>query len=443
MSVEEISMVCKIREDTKITIYGLGHMGLPTAALLARSGLKILGVDVNPHIVKKINQAQSPILEPGLGEIIHETVKNSRLSASTNIEQASRQSEVHMVIVPTPIDENKAADLKSVEMACRSIAQGLDKGDLVIIESTVPPGTCQNLATPLLEESGLKVGLDFGLAYTPERALPNRTLDEMAHNPRVIGAIDDCSFEKASSLYQRITSGEIIRVKDLQTAEMVKLMENTYRDTNIALANEFALICESLDIDALEAIKAANHHPRVNIHVPGPGVGGHCLSIDPYFLVEIANEQGIDTPLIKTSRMVNENMPLEVARMAREALMEKDKKLRGSEFGILGVAYKGNVADARESPAEDLIRELLSSGGVVYAHDPYVPSELVESFGAKSVSLERVLDCDCVILMTGHDIYSHLEPSMIKKGVFICTQPILEPEKFRNADVVFRGVGRS
>jgi UDP-N-acetyl-D-mannosaminuronic acid dehydrogenase len=436
-------MACKIGEDTKITIYGLGHMGLPTAALLAKSGLKIIGADINPHIVKKINQARSPILEPGLDEIVHETVKNSYLSATTDMEEASRGSKVHLVIVPTPVDENKVADLNAVEMACLNIARGLKKGDLVIIESTVPPGTCQNLATPILEESGLKVGVDFGLSYTPERALPNKTLDEMAHNPRIIGAVDDCSFEKASSLYQRITSGKIIRVKDLQTAEMVKLMENTYRDTNIALANEFALICESLDIDVIEAIKAANHHPRVNIHVPGPGVGGHCLSIDPYFLVEIARKQGIDTPLIKTSRGVNENMPLEVARMAREALKEKGKDLRGSELGILGVAYKGNVADARESPAEDLIRELLSSGGVVYAHDPHVPSKVVESFGAQPVDLKRVLACDCVILLTDHDIYGQLEPSMIKKGVFICTRPILEPEKFRKAGVIFRGVGRS
>lgn len=436
-------MLCKIGEDTKITIYGLGHMGLPTAVLLAKSGLEILGADINPHIVEKINQARSPILEPGLDGMVHETVKNSQLSATTNMEEASMHSEVHMVIVPTPVDENKVADLKAVEMACRSIAKGLKEDDLVIIESTVPPGTCQNLATPLLEESGLKVGVDFGLAYTPERALPNRTLDEMTHNPRVIGAIDDCSFKKASSLYQRITSGKIIRVKDLQTAEMVKLMENTYRDTNIALANEFALICESLGIDSLEAIKAANNHPRVNIHIPGPGVGGHCLSIDPYFLVEIANKRGIDTPLIKTSRMVNENMPREVARMAREALKEKSKDLKGAELGILGVAYKGNVADARESPAEDLIRELISSGGVVYAHDPHVPSEVVESFGAQPVDLKRVLDCDCVILLTDHDIYGHIEPSMIKKGVFICTRPILEPEKFRKAGVTFRGVGRS
>jgi UDP-N-acetyl-D-mannosaminuronic acid dehydrogenase len=441
--LEEISMACKVGEDVKVTIYGLGHMGLPTAALLAKSGLKILGADINPQIVETINQGRSPILEPGLDEMVHETVKNSHLFATTDMGEASRHSEVHMVIVPTPVDENKVADLKAVEMACRSIARGLKKNGLVIIESTVPPGTCQNMVIPLLEESGLKVGADFGLAYTPERALPNNTLDEMAHNPRIIGAIDQCSVDKASSLYQRITSGKIIRVKDLKTAEMVKLMENTYRDTNIALANEFALICESLGIDALEAITAANHHPRVNIHTPGPGVGGHCLSIDPYFLVEIAKKQGIDTPLIKTSRMINENMPREVARMAREALKEKEKDLKEVDVGILGVAYKGNVADARESPAEDLIRELLSSGVVVYAHDPHVPSKIVESFGAKSADIKRILECDCVILVTDHDIYGRIEPSMIKKGLFICTRPILNPKIFRDAGVTFKGVGRS
>lgn len=436
-------MLCKVGEDIKVTIYGLGHMGLPTAALLARSGLKILGADINPQIVEQINQGRSPILEPGLDEMVHETVKSSHLSATTDMGEASRYSEVHMVIVPTPVDENKVADLKAVKIACQSIVKGLKEGDLVIIESTVPPGTCQNVVIPLLEESGLKVGVDFGLAYTPERALPNNTLEEMAHNPRIIGAVDQCSGDKASSLYQRITSGKIIRVTDLQTAEMVKLMENTYRDTNIALANEFALICESLGIDALEAIKAANHHPRVNIHTPGPGVGGHCLSIDPYFLVEIAKKQDIDTPLIKTSRMVNEKMPLEVARMARESLKEKGKDLKGATVGILGVAYKGNVADARESPAEDLIKELLSSGGVVYVHDPHVPSKIVESFGAIPADMSRTLQCDCVILVTDHDVYGQIEPSMVKKGLFICTRPILDPKTFREAGVTFKGVGRS
>ncbi|MEN6330193.1 MAG: nucleotide sugar dehydrogenase [Methanobacteriaceae archaeon] len=436
-------MVCKIDADKKVTIYGLGHMGLPTAALLARSGLKILGADINPQIVDIINSGRSPIMEPGLDDLVRETVKSTLLSATTNMGDASWHSAVHMVIVPTPVDENKVADLKAVEMACQSIAKGLKKDDLVIIESTVPPGTCQNLAIPLLEESGLLVGEDFGLAYTPERALPNHTLDEIAHNPRVIGAINECSLEKAASLYQRITSGKIIRVNDLLTAEMVKLMENTYRDTNIALANELALICESLGIDVLEAIKAANFHPRVNIHAPGPGVGGHCLSIDPYFLVETAKKQGLDTPLIKTSRMVNEKMPLEVARMAREALKEKGKDIKGSEIGILGVAYKGNVADARESPARDLIRELISSGGMIYAHDPHVSTEVVQSFGAIPADMEKILECDCVILVTDHDLYGQIEPSMIKKGLLICTRPLLDPELFRKAKVTFKGVGRS
>ncbi|MDD1763801.1 MAG: nucleotide sugar dehydrogenase [Methanobacteriaceae archaeon] len=436
-------MINKVGESTMVTIYGLGHMGLPTAALLAKSGLKVLGADINPQIVDTINDGFSPIMEPGLNEMVYETVKSSLLSATTNMGEASRNSEVHMVIVPTPVDENNVANLKAVELACSSIAEGLKKGDLVIIESTVPPGTCQNLAIPLLEEKGLIVGEDFGLAYTPERALPNNTIHEMTHNPRVIGGIDQWSVEKASLLYQRITIGKLIKVKDLLTAEMVKLMENTYRDTNIALANEFALICESLGIDALEAIKAANYHPRVNIHTPGPGVGGHCLSIDPYFLVEIAQKQGIDTPLINASRMVNEKMPLEVARMVREALEEKGKHLNSSEVGILGVAYKGNVADARESPAKTLIKELVSSGAMVYAHDPHVSVKTVESFGAKPTDMERALKCDCVVLVTDHHLYRQIKPSMIKNGLLICTRPILDPEIFREAGVTFKGVGRS
>ncbi|MEG3224867.1 MAG: UDP-N-acetyl-D-mannosaminuronic acid dehydrogenase [Methanobacteriales archaeon Met13] len=430
-----------IKEGTRVSIYGLGHMGLPTAALLAKSGLKVLGADINPQIVEAINKGLSPIMEPGLGELVGGTVKSGLLSATTNLKAASMDSEVHMVIVPTPVDEDKISDLRAVETACKSISHGLEKSDLVIIESTVPPGTCSHLSIPLLEESGLKAGKDFGIAYTPERALPNNTIYEMTHNPRVIGGIDKWSVESASSIYERITRGKIIKVRDLLTAEMVKLMENTYRDTNIALANEFALICESLGIDAREAIRAANHHPRVNIHTPGPGVGGHCLSIDPYFLVEIAQKQGIDAPLIKVSRMVNEKMPLEVARMTREALEEKGKQVESSDIGILGVAYKGNVADARETPAKPLIQKLISMGATVYAHDPYVSPETVKSFGAVPVDMKRSLECDCVVLVTDHDIYRQIKPSMIKKGLLICTRPILAPEPFLEEDVTFKGVG--
>lgn len=431
-----------INENSSIAIFGLGHMGLPTAALLAESGLRVRGVDINNKNVDIINSGHSPIMEPGLDEIVKKTVEKDLLSATTDSKEAVANSQIIMVIVPTPVDRNKKSDLSAVISACRSISENLKKGDLVIIESTVPPGTCQNLVIPLLEESGLKAGQDFKVAYTPERALPNNTLHEMTHNARVIGGIDSESTKMASSLYGRITDGEIIMVQNLVTAEMVKLMENTYRDTNIALANELALVCSALDVDAIEAIQAANHHPRVNIHTPGPGVGGHCLSIDPYFIVETALENGVDTPLIRTSREVNEAMPEEVSKIVQSALEDMGKTIEGSEIGILGVAYKGNVADARETPAKPLIKNFIKKGANVVVNDPYVSPDIINSWGAEIVDLKRALISDCVVLVTDHDLYLNIEPSMIKNGLIVCTRPVLDRETFQKGGVTFKGVGR-
>jgi len=432
-----------IKENSPIAIFGLGHMGLPTAALLAKSGLKVVGVDINNETVEMVNSGRSPIMEPGLEEMVEKAVGNNCLSATNDTLSAVRAVKIIMIIVPTPVDDDKKSDLSAVISASKSISEGLKKNDLVIIESTVPPGTCENMIIPLLEESGLKAGCDFKVAYTPERALPNNTLYEMTHNARVIGGINFESTKMAASLYKRITNGEIIMVPDLVTAEMVKLMENTYRDTNIALANELALVCDVLGVDAIEAIQAANHHPRVNIHTPGPGVGGHCLSIDPYFIVEIAREMGVETPLIQTSRQVNENMPGEVARIVAEALKDVGKNIQGSKIGILGVAYKGNVADARETPAKPLIEELISKGAEVMVNDPYVSPDIIKSWGAQIVDLETALACDAVVLVTDHDLYRNIKPDMIKNGLLICTRPILDRELFQKGGVVFKGVGRS
>jgi len=431
-----------INESSPIAIFGLGHMGLPTAALLAKSGLKVVGVDINNETVEMVNQGRSPIMEPGLEEIVKQTVEEGCLSA-TNDPLSALENKIIMIIVPTPVDEHKKSDLSAVISASRSISEGLKKDDLVIVESTVPPGTCENLVIPLLEESGLKVGEDFKVAYTPERALPNNTLYEMTHNARVIGGINPESTQMAASLYQRITEGEIIMVQDLVTAEMVKLMENTYRDTNIALANEMALVCNALGVDAIEAIQAANHHPRVNIHTPGPGVGGHCLSIDPYFIVEIARERGVETPLIQTSRQVNEDMPGEVVQIIERALEDKGKAISTSKIGVLGVAYKGNVADARETPAKPLIVQLVGEGAEVLVNDPYVSPETIEPWGAQVVDLETALSADCVVLVTDHDLYRNIKPEMIKNRLLVCTRPILDRKTFQEKGVVFKGVGRS
>lgn len=431
-----------IKKDTKITIFGLGYIGLPTAALFANSGFNVTGVARNRKRLDLINEGKSPLDEPGLDELVKSAVEKGKLFVTDDGSKASEDADVLIIIVPTPNDKDKNADLTAVMDTCETISKTLKKGSLVIVESTVPQGSCEEIAVPILEKSGLKAGKDFGVAYTPERAIPNNTLYEMTHNARVIGGINKESTDKAAYLYENITKGEIIKVKKLITAETVKLMENTFRDLNIALANEFAIICEKLGIDAIEAINAANHHPRVNIHTPGPGVGGHCLAIDPYFIVETAEKNGIRADLIKTARKINEGMPFHVINLAEEALKNKNKDLVNSSIGILGVAYKGNVPDARETPARPLIASLLSRGAYVLANDPHTPSDEIKSFGAESSTLDEVLECDCVILVTDHDEYKDIEPQMVKNGILICTRPILDPEKFKSEDFIFKGVGR-
>lgn len=429
-------------KNYKIALFGLGYIGLPTAALFAKNGFKLIGVDINQKIVDSINAGHSSILEPGLDELVKEGVTKKLLSASTDGIKAAKESNVMIIVVPTPVDPNNCSDLTAVISACETISHGLNRGDLVIIESTVPPYTCERTVIPILEQSGLKASVDFGVAYTPERALPNNTLYEMTHNARVIGGIDKESAEKAAFLYSKITQGEVITVENLVTAEMIKLMENTYRDTNISLANELAMVCESLGIDAIEAIKAANFHPRVNILSPGPGVGGHCLSVDPYFIIEMAEKQGIEARLIKTARDINNHMPHHVAQMVENSLEEIGKSILYSKISILGVAYKGNTTDTRETPAKPLIKDLTSRGAEILVHDPYVSPEVIINIGAKPVEIEKALNCDCTVLITDHDQYRDLTPAMIKSPIFICTRPILDPEKFKNEGIIFKGVGR-
>ncbi|MCG2828814.1 nucleotide sugar dehydrogenase [Methanothermobacter sp. K4] len=429
-------------DNYRIAVFGLGHIGLPTAALFARAGFDVTGIDISTETVEKVNIGKSPVPEPGLDELVAEVVGKGKLRATVDGVSAAEESNVMVVVVPTPVNSDNTSDLSAVISATETISEGLKRGDLVIIESTVPPGACENVVLPILEKTGLRASRDFGLAYTPERALPNNTLHEMQNNARVIGGIDGRSAEMAAQLYGKVTRGEVIVVDDIITAEMVKLMENTYRDTNIALANELAVICESLGIDAIKAIEAANHHPRVNLHTPGPGVGGHCLSIDPYFIVEMAEKHGVPARLIRTAREVNESMPFHVLEIIRDALESEGRGLAGSRVGVLGVAYKGDVADARETPTRPLVAALISEGADVIVNDPHVDPVLIKKMGVEPVSLEEALESDCVVLMTDHSEYLEITPEMIGGGIFICTRPVLDPEKFREHGIVFRGVGR-
>lgn len=429
-------------EKQKIAVFGLGHIGLPTAALFANKGIEVIGVARNKEKIDLINEGKSPINEPGLNELVNRAVKNGNLNATKDGLKAVQKSNIVIIIVPTPMDRFNRAELSAVKSTCETISQALNKDDLIIVESTVPQGTCENIIVPLLEESNLKAGEDFSLAYSPERAIPNNTIYEMTYNARVIGGINQKSSEMAVSLYREITKGKIIKVSNLITAETVKLIENTYRDVNIALANELAIICEGLGVDGIEAINTANYHPRVDIHIPGPGVGGHCLAIDPYFIIETAEENGLDAPLIKTSRMTNEGMPNHVTKLIKDAIKEAGKNIKDLNIGLLGVAYKGNVADARETPAAPLINILKEKGAKIYAHDPYTSNYIIQEMGAIPSNMKQILESDCIVLITDHDEYRKITPKMIKNKILICTRPLLDPKKFKENGIIFKGIGR-
>lgn len=421
-----------------VGIFGLGHIGLPTAAILANNNIHVLGADVNKKTVDNINQGICSFKEPGLSDLVKKVVSNNYLKATNNPDIAAEESDILIVIVPTPIDENKNSDLSYVISACESIKKGLKKGNLVIIESTVPPETGIKKIKPLLEESGLKCGEDFSLAYSPERALPHNTIYEMTHNVRVVGGYDEKSTNLAANLYSHITQGDIIKVKNITSAEMVKLMENTYRDVNIALSNEFALICEKIGVNANEVIKAANYHPRVNIHTPGPGVGGRCIPVDPYFLIELAKKYNTEATLINDSRRINNNMPKHILDILLNNL---DTSTDDYVVSILGVAYKGNVDDIRETPSKELINLLIKNNFNVIAHDPLVSDDVIESFNVKAVTYEEALNADCVILVTDHDLYKNITPDMINNKFIIVTRPILNSTKFREFGVNFQAIG--
>lgn len=392
-----------------VCVIGLGYIGLPTACLIAKAGHRVWGADKNAGVIEGLKAGRLHIVnEKGLAELVGEAVVSGRLRFSTSPAGA----DVFVIAAPTPLvrlerpsEETGLAglgDFSYVAAAAESIIPFLAAGNLVVLESTVGPGCTQELLKPLLERSGLRCGVDFHLAHAPERVLPGNILHELVHNDRIVGGVDRQSAEMARDFYASFVEGAIV-VTDARTAETVKLMENTFRDVNIALANEFALICEKLGVDVWEAISIANRHPRVRILNPGPGVGGHCLAIDPYFLAEKAPSL---SPLIRQARKVNEGMPVHTADLFFGLTRGRDVR----KVAVLGASYKADVGDERESPALQ-VAELLGKGGApVVVHDPFV-----EDYAGP---LDDVLrDADCIVLLTDHTVYRELVPDDVARLV--------------------------
>lgn len=427
----------------KICVIGLGYIGLPTATTFAAHGIDVLGVDINPQIIETLNKGELHIHEPGLREGLISAIQSGKFKAATKPEEA----DTFIIAVPTPFKENesgsyngaahKLADMRAVISAAESIVPFLRKGNLVVLESTSPPRTTIDLVAPILGRSGLEAGRDFHLAYSPERVLPGQILRELIENARVIGGVTEESAQAGSDLYSIFVKGKIIKT-DATTAEMVKLMENTYRDVNIAIANEFSRLADKFGVDVWEAISLANLHPRVKILNPGPGVGGHCISVDPWFLVEAAPEL---TPLIYHSRQVNDTQPHFVVETVKRAM----GTLNGKQIAALGLAYKPDVDDLRESPAGEVVNLLQNEGAQVKAWEPFKPEAQMNGIHMAATLEDAIGDADTILLLVKHTEFKQLDPREIAKKtnakVIVDTVNGWESETWKNNGFKFFRIG--
>jgi len=422
-----------------VSVIGLGYVGLPTATLFASKGLKIVGVDIDASKVEAVNDGRCYLREPGLAELLRGAVSKGSLRATTDAVKAVRESNAVIIAVSTPVKDG-ITDLSYLRDALKSVKKGLHRDLLVIIESTVPPGATVGLAKPLLEESGVRADENYYVAHVPERIAPGRAIEELLNMPRVVGSVGPRSTEKALELYGKVNPK--LYPTDATTAEFVKLIENTYRDLNIAYANILAIMAEKLGIDVYEAIKLANTHQRVNIHMPGAGVGGPCLTKDPYILVSVTPEFW-GSELIKLARKINEYMPKHTVNIVEKALADAGLSMKDARVAVLGAAYKGGVDDTRESPAKCVVNELFNRGAKVIVYDPYTN----ESFGAeRALSLEdAVKDADIMLIITDHPEFKSVDLDVVGKlmrhKIMVDGRRIIEPYQAVKYGFKYYGIG--
>lgn len=426
----------------KVAVVGLGYVGLPLSALLASKGYDVVGIDVVKDKVAEVNAGRLPLKgeEPGLAGMLARVVRKKALRASASYEGLRDRTAI-FVCVDTPIDADKKPDYARLEGALRGIGRNMRKGAVVVLESTLAPGTMKGLVAPLLErESGLELGKDFKLAHCPERVMPGRLLYNITHYDRVIGVLDKATANRAMAIYSKLTRGKL-HPTDLTTAEIVKTAENAYRDVQIAFANEVALISEKLAVDAYEVRRLVNTCPFRDMHIPGAGVGGHCLPKDPWLLVQSGREA--NPRLIPTARAVNDSMPFHVLDLAHEALRVTGKTIEGSVVAVMGASFLQDSGDMRNSPSIPVV-ESLKDSKELRVHDPHVD----EIAGVKVVKDARkaLAGADMAIFMVAHKQYQKLTPMAVKRlmrtPVVVDGRNLFSAEKMNRAGIVYRGVGK-
>jgi len=431
-----------------VAVYGLGKMGLPLAAVFAERGARVIGVDISPEVADQVNKGRCPVPnEPGLPEMLEANVARRRLSATTDGVAAAKESDVMLILVPCLLNSDKSPDLAAITAVCSTISRGLSKGDFVILETTVPPRTTKDVVLPILKQSGLKEG-EFGLAFCPERTSSGRAIRDITGAYRkVVGGMDKESTETAEAIYVVVNKKGVITVSDTTAAEAVKLFEGIYRDVNIALSNELALVCREIGVNPLEVFRVANEpvseetgHPYTNLLQSGAGVGGHCIPIYPYFVTKTT---GADTSLIKLARKINDSMPYHMVDLIIEGLNELGRNVGGSNILILGLAFRGGVKEARNSPAIPIIQRLKELHANVFLYDPLFSKEEIESFGAGySNGFDNM---DCLVIVTNHKEFREYDWQNIgdkmRSKVVVDGRHVLEPAEVKRLGFVYRGIG--
>ncbi len=433
-----------------LSVVALAYDGQPSAIFFAEAGFKVIGADVKPEAVDKVRAGHSHLPDLGMDGRVRRLVDEGRLTATHDIPQAVRESDAVLIMVPTPLLDTQEPDLSYIVAAGRSVAQGLRRGQLVILESTVYPGVTEEILRPELETSGLRAGTDFGLAYCPERYNPGDSDHTIDRTKRIVGGINEASARDAAELYTTITKGGVVIVSDIRTCEAAKIIENTQRDLNIGLMNEFALILEHLGLDVQEVLDAAATKWNFVPFRPGPGVGGHCLPKDPYYLVKTAQRAGYHAQIITAGRKLNDAMPRHVFDLLLKGLNHAGKPVKGARVAILGLSYKANIGDTRLSPSIELAKALHEYEASVVTVDPFVPEAEARSRFHSSLHVAHPSQLpaaiDAFVLMVDHPQYLPIDVNLLashasKGATFVDGRRLVHAADARRAGLRYLGVG--
>jgi len=430
------------KHTCKIGVVGLGHVGLTVAAVFADRGFTVFGCDLIRSQVKSIMSGNLKLFELGLAKMVNNNVKSGKFSATTDCLNVAKTCEIMIICVQTPLSRDQQPDLSFLRSACETVGHGMTKQKLVLIMSSVPPGTTTEMSRILERVSGLSCEKDFWLSYCPERLTPGNSVRDFINSDRIIGGVDAQSTRLTSHLFQEVVKGKVFLTNSL-TVEIAKLAENTFRDVNIAFANELALICEQDGVDVQEVVRLANTHPRVNIHRPGCGVGGPCLPKDPYLLL-VKAKQHTEHSLIRCSRRLNSFMESHTISMILTALRLAKKDVTGSRISVLGVTYKKGTSDVRGAPSKFIIQELLRLGAHVNVYDPLC----TECFGGKNCTgpYEAIANTDCLVILTDHREFASLnlwkvKEIMNKPACLVDGRRVINPAKVKSIGIRYYGIG--